>query len=95
MVRDEAEPVVLLAALRDALERGRSCILLNVGEVDSVDSLWLGAMVQGYTTAVRKGGTIKLVHVSKRFHELLAVTKLDQVLEVFESEDEAIATETR
>ena len=70
MVRDEAEPVVLLAALRAALERGHSCILLNVAEVSSVDSLWLGAVVQGYTTAVRRGGTIKLVRVSKRFREL-------------------------
>lgn len=95
MVRDEAEPLVLLAALRAALERGRSSILLNVAEVSSVDSLWLGALVQGYTTAVRRGGTIKLVHVSKRFRELLAVTKLNHVLEAFESEDEAIATETR
>ena len=91
MVRDEAEPLVLLAALRATLDRGRSCILLNVAEVSSVDSLWLGALLQGYTTAVRRGGTIKLLHVSRRFRELLAVTKLDRVLEAFESEDEAIA----
>jgi anti-sigma B factor antagonist len=95
MVRDEAEPFVLLAALRAALERGHSCLVLNVAEVSSVDSLWLGAVVQGFTTAVRKGGTIKLVHVSKRFRELLGVTKLDHVFEVFESEDDAIATKIR
>jgi anti-anti-sigma regulatory factor len=73
----------------------RSCCWRPCALLSSVDSLWLGAVVQGYTTAVRRGGTIKLVHVSKRFRELLAVTKLNHVLEAFESEDEAIATETR
>lgn len=91
MVRDEAEPVMLLTALRSALDRGHACIVLNVAEVSIVDSLWLGALLQGYTTAVQRGGTIKLVRVSKRFRELLAVTKLDRVLEAFESEDEALA----
>jgi anti-sigma B factor antagonist len=91
MIRDEAEPLVLLTALRASVERGCSHILLNVAEVSSVDSLWLGALVQGYTTAARQGGTIKLLHVSKRFQELLAVTKLNRVLEAFESEDEAMA----
>ena len=90
MVRDEAEPVVLLEALRRAVDRGQVNILLNVAEVTTVDSLWLGAVLQSYTTTTRRGGTIKLLHVSRRFHELLVVTKLDRVLESFESESAAL-----
>ena len=89
LVRDEAEPLVLLAALRAGLARGHTCILLDVAEVSLVDSLWLGALLQGYTTAIQRGGTIKLLHTSRRFRELLAVTKLDRVLESFESEEAA------
>jgi anti-anti-sigma factor len=92
MVRDEAEPVVLLDALRRAIAAGQLNILLNVAEVTLVDSLWLGAVLQGYTTATRRGGTIKLLHVSRRFEELLAVTKLDRVLEAFDSEAAALSS---
>ena len=92
MVRDEGEPIVLLDALRAAVERGDLHIVLNVAEVATVDSLWLGALVQGYTTATRRAGSIKLVHVSRRFRELLAVTKLDRVLELYDSEADAVAS---
>ena len=86
MVRDEAEPRLLLSALRATLAHRKPFIILNVAEVAIVDSLWLGALLQGYTGAVRAGGSIKLLRASKRFHEL----KLDRVLEAFESEEEAL-----
>jgi anti-sigma B factor antagonist len=81
--------LVLRDTLRALIEHGTRWILLNVAEVTYVDSVWLGAMVQAYASAVRHGGTVKLLHVRSRFGELLHVTKLDTVFELFESEDEA------
>ena len=53
----------------------------------TLDSVLLGAMVQAYVSAVRAGGTLKLLHATKRFRDLLAVTKLDRVLEAVDSEE--------
>lgn len=92
MVRDEAEPVVLLTRLQALLGQGRIHILVNVADVAHVDSLWLGALVQGYSSAVRRGGTLKLLHVTRRLRELLTVTRLDRVLESFDTEEAAVAS---
>ena len=78
--------------IRALLEHGHRFIILNVADLAYVDSVWLGAIVQGYASAIRLGGALKLVHVSSRFRELLRVTKLDSILERFESEDDAAAS---
>jgi anti-sigma B factor antagonist len=83
---------VLLARLRAILDRGDRKILLNVEKVTHVDSLLLGSIIQAYVAAVRQGGGIRLVHVSARFRQLLTVTKLDRVLQAFESEEDAVAS---
>jgi anti-anti-sigma factor len=77
---------VLLDTLRLLMDQGYTCILLNVAQVTYVDSVLLGAIVQAYTSAVRRGGTLKLLHATNRFRELLHVTKLDTVLDVLDSE---------
>jgi anti-anti-sigma factor len=90
--RDDAGYIVLLARLRAILARGPRDILLNVAKVAHVDSLLLGVIVEAYVAAVRQGGGLKLLQVSERFRHLLQVTKLDRVLETFESEEVAIAS---
>jgi len=89
---DDVSHVQLRDTMRQLVERGARCILLNVADVSYVDSVWLGAMVQGYASAVRRGGAVKLVHVRARFRELLRVTKLDTVFDLFDSEEEAEAS---
>jgi anti-anti-sigma factor len=90
--RDDDGYIVLLARLRAILARGPRDILLNVAKVAHVDSLLLGVIVEAYVAAVRQGGGLKLLQVSQRFRHLLQVTKLDRVLETFESEEVAIAS---
>jgi anti-sigma B factor antagonist len=90
--RDDGGYIVLLARLRAILARGPRDILLNVAKVAHVDSLLLGVIVEAYVAAVRQAGGLKLLHVSERFRHLLQVTKLDRVLETFESEEVAIAS---
>jgi anti-sigma B factor antagonist len=84
--------LLLRDTLRRLLDHGQKWILLNVADITYVDSVWLGAMVQGYASAVRRGGEVKLLHVRARFRELLRVTKLDTVFELFESEEDAEAS---
>jgi len=89
---EPAEAHALRVKLRGALEQGYKYILLNVADLTYVDSVWLGAIVQGYVSAIRYGGTLKLLGASRKLRELLRVTKLDGVIEVFETEAAARAS---
>jgi anti-sigma B factor antagonist len=82
------------SALRDALKehiaKGEKKILLNLGEVSYIDSSGIGELVSGFTTVTNQGGQMKLLGLNKRVKDLLQVTKLYTVFEVFEDEAEAI-----
>jgi anti-sigma B factor antagonist len=69
---------------------GKKKILLNLAEVPYVDSAGLGEIVRTYTTVSRQGGSLKLLNLTKRISDLLAITKLLTVFETFDSEDDAI-----
>jgi anti-anti-sigma factor len=73
--------------LRRLLAEGYDCILVNLALATYIDSALLGAIVQGYISATRVGTTVKLLHASRRVKELLAVTKLDRVLETVNGEN--------
>ncbi len=81
-------------ALRDAVTRlvdgGKTKLILNLGDVPYVDSAGLGEIVRCYTTVSRKGGRLKLVNLTKKIKDLLAITKLLTVFETYDSEDEAV-----
>ena len=76
--------------LHSLLHQGKKNVLLNLGEVNYVDSAGLGALVSAYTTVTREGGSLKLSNVTRKLQDLLAITKLLTVFETFDSEDEAI-----
>ena len=80
--------------LRDAVDRlvaeGRVRIVLDMQRVTRLDSAGIGMLVCKYLTAFRQGGRVKLLHLTSRADQLLHLTKLSSVLEIFESEDEAI-----
>jgi|SRR5688572_26022788 len=69
---------------------GKKKIILNLADVPYVDSAGLGEIVRTYTTVSRQGGSLKLLNLTKRISDLLAITKLLTVFETFDSEDEAI-----
>jgi anti-sigma B factor antagonist len=72
------------------VNQGRKKLLLNLADVPYVDSAGLGQIVRTYTTVSRQGGNLKLVNLTKRIADLLAITKLLTVFETFESEDDAV-----
>jgi anti-sigma B factor antagonist len=75
--------------VRSLLQQGQRHILVNLAAVAFMDSAGLGEMVQAYVTANKQGGTLKLLHLTQRLHDLLLVMKLASVFECFD--DEAIA----
>jgi anti-anti-sigma factor len=77
-------PLALADHLKKVVCQGYDIVVLNVEALVHPDSITLGAIVQTYVTAVKGGGTVKLTNVSKRFRELLTVTKLDRIMEIVE-----------
>jgi anti-sigma B factor antagonist len=61
-----------------------------LADVPYVDSAGLGEIVRCYTTASRKGGSLKLINLTKKIQDLLSITKLLTVFEVYETEDEGV-----
>jgi anti-sigma B factor antagonist len=72
------------------VDGGKSKILLNLADVPYVDSAGLGEIVRCYTTVSRKNGKLKLVNLTKKIQDLLAITKLLTVFETYDSEDEGV-----
>lgn len=72
------------------IQQGHRKLLLNLEGVPYVDSAGLGEIVRTYTTVSRQGGKLKLLNLTKRIEDLLAITKLLTVFDTFESEQEAV-----
>jgi anti-sigma B factor antagonist len=82
--------VELRKTLRALVEAGEKNALLNLAEVDYVDSSGLGELVAGYTTFKKNGGELKLLNLTVRVRELMVITKLLSVFNVYSSEAQAI-----
>ncbi len=80
--------------LKDAvnclISEGKVRLILNMKDVPYVDNAGLGEIVRSYTTAVSNCGMIKLLNPSKRITDLLSITKLLTVFEIFDDETDAI-----
>lgn len=82
------------AVFRETLSRlldgGRPKIIVNMAAVPYIDSTALGELVRGYTSAAKRGGALKLLQVSPPVAQLLAMTRLTDVLQPFNSEADAM-----
>jgi anti-sigma B factor antagonist len=72
------------------VNQGHKKIVLNLAEVPYIDSAGLGEIVRTYTTVSRQGGSLKLLSLTKRITDLLAITKLLTVFETHDNEADAI-----
>jgi anti-anti-sigma factor len=77
-------PRALAERLKLVVHQGYDVIFLDVSRLSHCNSMTLGAIVQTYASAVKVGGTVKLLNVRRRFRELLGVTKIDKVIEIVE-----------
>jgi len=86
-VETEAE---LKDAVRRQLDAGRRHLVLDLARVPYVDSCGLGTMVQAYVSAHRMGGSVKLLNVGQRVRQLLTVTRLMTVFELYQPQARAV-----
>jgi anti-sigma B factor antagonist len=76
--------------VRDILKRDGKKIILNLEDVNYIDSSGIGELVSTYTTVTNNGGELKLLNLTKKIQELLQITKLLTVFQVFEDEQAAL-----
>jgi anti-sigma B factor antagonist len=82
--------VALRTAIRRLLEEGKKKILLNMGGVGYIDSSGIGELVSSFTAINKDGGQLKMLNLTQKLRDLLAITKLLTVFDVYESEPEAL-----
>ena len=84
--------VALRTAIRRLLEESKKKILLNLAKVGYIDSSGIGELVSSYTAIGKENGQLKLLNLTQKLQDLLTITKLLTVFDVYESEDEALAS---
>jgi len=82
--------VILRDTVKDLLGKGQKKILLNLGDVSYIDSSGIGELVSAFTSVRNQGGELKLLHLTKKVHDLLQITKLYTVFDVKDDEAAAI-----
>lgn len=83
---------LLRSTVSRLVQAGSKQIVLNLGEVPYIDSAGLGEVVRTYTTVKKQDGMLKLLNLTKRIQDLLAITKLLTVFETFDNEAEAVVS---
>ena len=81
---------LLRKTIRDLLENGQTKILLNLGDVNYIDSSGIGELVSGFTAVRNREGELKLLNLTKKVHDLLQITKLFTVFDVYTDEPTAV-----
>jgi anti-sigma B factor antagonist len=83
---------LLRKTIRDLLEDKRTSILVNLADVNYIDSSGIGELVSAYSAVKSRGGELKLLHLTKKVHDLLQITKLYTVFEVYSDENSALSS---
>lgn len=82
--------VALRNAVHEAIAGGSKQILIDLSGVTTMDSSGVGELVSTYTTVTNRGGKLKLLHLPPKIQDIMQVTQLITVFEVFDDEDEAV-----
>jgi anti-sigma B factor antagonist len=76
--------------VRDQLGHGNNKILLNLGDVNYIDSAGLGELTGSFMSVKNRGGALKILNLTKRVHDLMQITKLYTIFDVYDDEKKAI-----
>ncbi|HEX6864575.1 MAG TPA: STAS domain-containing protein [Thermoanaerobaculia bacterium] len=82
--------VALRNAVQEALNSGAKKVLINMKEVSTIDSSGIGELVSAYTTATNRGAKLRLANLPAKVTDILTITQLITVFDVYDSEDAAI-----
>lgn len=77
-------------AVQDAINGGATKVLVNMKDVTTIDSSGVGELVSAYTTATNRGARVKLTSLPDKISDVLTITQLITVFDVYDSEDEAV-----
>ncbi|HVS83003.1 MAG TPA: STAS domain-containing protein [Pyrinomonadaceae bacterium] len=89
-IRIGGSNVALKKAIQNLVAEGRNQIVLNLARVTYIDSSGLGELISSHVTSNHKGGQIKLLNLTQRFHELMTITKLITIFDVYTDESQAV-----
>jgi anti-sigma B factor antagonist len=78
--------------IRDQMGHGFNKIILNLADVSYIDSAGLGELTAAYTSSKNRGGELKLMNLTKRVHDLMQITKLYTVFDVYDDEKTAVGS---
>jgi len=84
------DATLLTEKLRDLINKNKNKIVVNLNQVNYMNSSGLGILIAGLTTVRNSGGDLKLLHLAKRLVDLIKITKMDRVFAIFDDEDKAI-----
>lgn len=87
--------VILRDTVRELIGKGNKKIVLNLGDVNYIDSSGIGELVSAFTTVRNQGGELKLLNLTKKVHDLLQITKLYTVFDVKDDEASAVKSFTK
>ena|SRR5918996_1842336 len=87
-----AGDIALRNAVQEALSGGSNNVLLNMTGVTTIDSSGVGELVSAFTTATNRGAKLKLANIPNKVNDVLTITQLITVFDVFDTEDEAVAS---
>lgn len=85
-----SESAILRNTIRDLVEHGHRKILLNLADVDYIDSAGIGELISAKATVTRLNGELKLLQLTKRVHDILQITRLFTVFDVQSDEVAAV-----
>ncbi len=84
------DATLLHEKLHECIEKGIKKVVIDLSQVDWMNSTGLGILISGLTTLRNNGGELKLANVTEKIHSLLVITKLVTVFEAFDSVNEAV-----
>ena len=84
--------VQLRDSIRGLIGKGTKQILLDMGHVDYIDSSGLGELVSAFTTAKNQQANVKLLRLTRKVHDLLQLTKLYTVFDIYDDDASALAS---
>jgi anti-sigma B factor antagonist len=90
LTSNEGDPA-LRPAVRAALDGGVRHIVLNLGDVSDVDSFGIAVLASTHMTAVNRGARLMISDLSRKLQHLFAITRLNTVFEIYQTEADAIA----
>ena len=86
----DADATRLKDKINSLVLQHRTSVILNLAEVSYIDSGGLGQLAASYATLAKAGGGLRLLHVNKRNHDLLSITRLSILFQTFDAADEAL-----